>query len=456
MTCSLLLSIGLSVHVLLGMSEPTWKGGFAAVKITPDKPMWMAGYAARTAPAEGQETDLWAKAMVLEPNGGKKLILVTLDLVGIDRELSQRICKLLMQRYKLPREAVILSVSHTHCGPVVGTTLNTMYFLDQDQAKLVQEYTERLPGWILQAVDRAVGNLEPVTLQSGVGTARFAVNRRENKEADVPALRAKGQLKGPVDHDVPVLVVRDTQDRLKGIVFGYACHATVMAYQKWSGDYPGFAMLELEKNHPGVMALFWAGCGGDQNPLPRRSVELAREYGRQLAQAVEEVLNKPLTSIAPVSAMTYKEIDLPLAEVPSREALVKESQNGDRYVAARAKLLLKKLEAGNPIPATYPYPVQTWRLGKQLTWVVLGGEVVVDYALMLKQRHGANVWVMAYANDVMAYIPSTRVLKEGGYEGAGAMVYYGLPSVWGAKIQDLIMDEAARQITGLSGNGTDR
>ncbi|HVL14357.1 MAG TPA: neutral/alkaline non-lysosomal ceramidase N-terminal domain-containing protein [Gemmata sp.] len=431
--------------------EPAWQGGFAAVTITPEKFLWMSGYGSRTAPADGKETDLWAKAMVLRAPDGRELVLVTLDLVGIDRDLSRAACKLIQDKHKVPREAIILSVSHTHCGPVVGSNLRPMYFFGEEQARLVAEYTEKLPGLILKAVDAARANLGPVALSSGVGTAAFAVNRRANKEPDVPALREKGQLKGPVDHDVPVLAARDAKGRLKGVVFGYACHATVMSYQKWSGDYPGFAMIELERSHPGAVAMFWAGCGADQNPLPRRDVALAKDYGKQLADAVEKVLAKPTAPVAPEFAATYREIALPLAEVPGREAWVKESMSENKFVAARARMILKKIEAGEAIPESYPYPVQSWRLGKDVRLVTLGGELVVDYALRLKKELGPGVWVMAYANDVMAYVPSLRVLKEGGYEGGGAMVYYGLPAVWGTRVEELIVAEVTRQLRPAGG-----
>jgi hypothetical protein len=445
MTRCILTLLALTFACPAFAAEPTWKGGFAAVSITPPQFMWMSGYGGRTAPADGKETDLWAKAMVLQ-TGDRKLVLVTLDLVGIDRGVSQAACKQIMEKHKLPREAVVLSVSHTHCGPVVGTNLRSMYFFDDTQAKLVDEYTAKLPDLILKAVDAAAANLEPVKLTAAVGSATFAVNRRTNKEAEVPALKAKGELKGPVDHDVPVLAAHDTKGKLKGIVFGYACHATVMGYQKWSGDYPGFAMIELEKAHPGAVAMFWTGCGADQNPLPRRTVERAKDYGKQLATAVDAVLAKPMNPVATEWAGTYAELSLPLAEIPSREAFVKDSMSPDKFVAARAKMLLKKIEAGEKIPDVYPYPVQTWRLGKDITWVMLGGEVVVDYSLRLKKELGPGLWVMGYANDVMAYIPSARVLKEGGYEGGGSMVYYGLPAVWGTKVEELIVEEIGKQV----------
>jgi hypothetical protein len=425
--------------------EAGWKAGFAAEKITPAGPMWMSGYASRTAPAEGTETDLWAKAAVLTAPDGTRFCLVTLDLVGIDRDTSRAIVMAISDKHRLSREAVALAVSHTHCGPVVGKNLRAMYFLDEPNAKLVDAYTDALPGKVLKAVDAAVAASGPVTLSAGVGSAGFAVNRRENKEADVPALREKGQLKGPTDHAVPVLAARDPQGKLKGVVFGYACHATVLSFQKWCADYPGFAQIELEKAHPGAVALFWAGCGADQNPLPRRSVELARGYGKQLADAVDAVLAKPMAPVGPAASATYREVALPLHEIPSREALLKQAESQNKYEAARAKLLLKQLEAPAGIPADYPYPVQTWKLGR-VTWVLLGGEVVVDYALRLKRELTPDLWVAGYANDVMAYIPSARVLKEGGYEGATSMLYYGLPSVWGPEVEERIVAEVRRQV----------
>jgi hypothetical protein len=107
------------------------------------------------------------------------------------------------------------------------------------------------------------------------------------------------------------------------------------------------------------------------------------------------------------------------------------------------------MEKQGSLRKTYPYPVQVWQVGNDLKLVTLGGEVVVDYSLRLKRELGqGRTWVMGYANDVMAYIPSLRVLKEGGYEGGGAMVYYGLPTVWAPRVEEHILatvrEQAAR------------
>lgn len=427
--------------------QAAWRAGAAKVKITPEKPMWMSGYASRTRPAESTLIDLWAKALVLEDSAGHRTVLVTMDLVGIPRELSLAVRGAIQAKHGLDPSQVMLAVSHTHCGPVVGGNLLSMYFLDDAQKRLVENYAEVLKAKLSAVVDDAFERLAPATLAWGSGQATFAVNRRENKEADVPQLRAEGRLAGPVDYDVPVLAVRDDQRRLVATVFGYACHATVLDFYQWSGDYPGFAQAALEAAHPGMTALFWAGCGADQNPLPRRDPPLAPHYGGQLAEAVERVLLGVMRPLTGTLRTSYTEIDLPFASLPTRDELALLASSGNKYEAERARRLVAQIDAGRPLSATYPYPVQVWHLGTEVVLVALGGEVVVDYALRLKAGLGGErVWVAGYTNDVMAYIPSRRVLAEGGYEGGVAMVYYGLPTVWSPDVEELIVREVRKQV----------
>jgi acetyl esterase/lipase len=421
---------------------PGWRAGVARTKITPRGPMWMSGYAARNRPAEGTLLDLWAKVLVLEDERGTRLALVTLDLLGLDRELSEAIAADVEKQHKLPRAHLALCCSHTHSGPVVGKNLRSAHFdlLPPDQRAAIERYSAILEHTIVELVGQAIGDLGPCQLGWTESTASFAVNRRTNREPEVPKLRDEGKLRGPVDHAVPVLAVRTPEGKLTATVFGYACHATVLDGYQWCGDYPGYAQAALEERHAGTTALFWAGCGGDQNPLPRRKVELAKDYGQQLAHAVEQALGQEMTPITSQATARFRHVELPFAKLPTLDELRTDAAAADRYVAARATRLLAEVEGGKPLAATYPYPVQLWTLGGQVRWVFLGGEVVVDYALRLKgELKVPGVWITAYANDVMAYIPSRRVLGEGGYEGGGAMVYYGLPSPWGPQVEEAIV-----------------
>jgi hypothetical protein len=438
----ILFAFAMSVRGLA--DEAKWQAGVARVKITPERPMWMSGYAVRNRPAEGTLDDLWAKALVLKDAAGHTAVLVTMDLVGIDRELSRDVCRRVEQQFHIPRPAMALTVSHTHSGPVLRHNLEAMYTLDERQMALVERYTTSLGDKLVDVVGSAITDLRPAELAWGIGTATFAVNRRNNSEADVLSRRASGTLVGPVDHDVPVLAVRDETGKLLAIVCGYACHATVLDGYQWSGDWPGAAQMELERRHPDVLALFWAGCGADQNPLPRRSVDLMRQYGNEFADAVDETLSAPFKPIVPLLNVVYEEIDLPFGDLPTRQELESQAAGTD-HVARWARFLLRQWDNQKSLPASYPYPVQVWRLGDELNWIFLGGEVVVDYSLRLKAECGAkNTWVTSYANDVMGYIPSRRVLLEGGYEGGGSRYFYGLPALWHDRVEERIVSKAVQ------------
>ena len=424
-------------------AEDLWQAGAGRVKITPGQAMWMAGYGSRAKPAEGKVTDLWAKALVLDDGKGNRGVVVSLDLVGIDREIAGKVCARLKKKFGLERHQISLCTSHTHSGPVVGRNLAPIHYaiLEPEQQGLIDDYAERLPGQVCTAVNGAIDALAPAKVQWGNGKAIFAVNRRENKPyRSVPDLRDRGALKGPVDHDVPVLSVRDKGGELRAVLFGYACHATTLSFQQWNGDYPGYAQIALEKAYPGATALFWAGCGADQNPLPRSSVELAERYGRDLARAVQDVLSSPMPVLSPSLSLRYQEIELKLQQLPTAAELNTEAQSADRYIAARARMLQKRLESQGALRGAYPYPIFFWKLGGAIDFISLGGEVVVDYALRLKSElHGKQTWVAGNTNDVMAYIPSLRVHKEGGYEGGGSNIYYGLPGLWDEGVEEAIL-----------------
>ncbi|MEX0882770.1 MAG: neutral/alkaline non-lysosomal ceramidase N-terminal domain-containing protein, partial [Cyclobacteriaceae bacterium] len=293
-----------------------WKASVAKVDITPQESMWMAGYASRDHPSEGIRHSIWAKALVLEDGSGNLAVLVTTDLVGIRQELSQRIRDRLMRQYDLDRDQVILNSSHTHTGP--ETDYGRYQFqLDEVQLDKIKKYVENLENKIVELVGSTMQSLKPVQLYSENGVTRFQVNRRNNKEA---SLVHQNDLNGPNDYAVPVIKVMDPQGEMMALVFGYACHPTVLSDYQISGDYAGFAQLELEKLYPGATALFFQGAGADQNPLPRRSVPLARQYGKELAAAVERVLHEDMKPLEGSLSTAYSEIDLTFAKpTPTRE-----------------------------------------------------------------------------------------------------------------------------------------
>jgi len=413
------------------------KAGVGKVVITPKQDMWMAGYAARTKPSEGKLHDLYAKALVLEDETGARTVLVTSDLIGVPASLVNHTANLAREKFQLPRERLMVTVSHTHSGPVLQDRLQHMYGLDETQTRLLEEYSQTLPDLFLKAMESAINDLQPCRVEWGVGRAGFAVNRRQYTLGGI--INGTNYI-GPVDHDVPVLKVSRKDGSTKAVVHGYACHNTTLNQQKFSGDYAGFSQIHLEDKLPGATALFVCGCGGDANPLPRGTVELAQKYGTELAEAVLAVVKLPLTELKGPVRAAFKEVPLALSTPPSRTDVEKQLQDSNVYIQRRAKVLLKTLDEKGALPIIYPYPVQVWQFADGKQMVALGGEVVVDYSLRLKYELGRErTWVIAYANDVCAYMPSLRILREGGYEGADSMIYYGHHGPWSPKVEEDIV-----------------
>jgi hypothetical protein len=398
---------------------PAWKAGTAKAVVTPEKGVWLAGYGSKRVP-DGKLHDLWMKALALEDPRGNRGVLVTSDFQGVPKEVSDRVFDRLRRGHGLERHQVLITFSHNHCGPRLGLDLLDYYPVEEAQVQLLDEYTALVEDRMVGMIAEAITKLRPATLQLGEGRTDFAVNRRNNREADVPDLMSKGiPLKGPVDHTVPVMAVAGADNRLIAILFGYACHPTTLSFTKWCGDYPGFAQLALEKHHPGAQAMFVNTCGGDQNPLPRRQVELCQKYGRMLAGAVEDALKEPMQEVRPGLRTAFAYVDLPYDRVVTREELKAFAGDQNTIRQRWAERPLKQLDAGERFPPTYPYPVHAWRLGDGMLLIGLGGEAVVDYALRFRAKCGPGTWVCGYADDLVAYIPSRRVWLEGGYKGGG-------------------------------------
>jgi hypothetical protein len=436
----LLIAIASLVSLGSARGQSGWKAGAAKVDITPQEPIWLAGYAARLKPSEGIRKDLYVTALALQDGTGTTSVLVTFDLVGIGREWGQVVTDRCQKQFGLTRDRIILNASHTHSGPVVGDTPPYYAPMTAADAEVARRYTSRLLDQTVDAVGKAIRDLSPARLDFEQGLAGIAVNRRRVRLRSLP---------GPVDQDVPVLSVRGLNGELRAVVVGYSCHATALGDYQISGDWPGYAKDEIEKAHPGTVVLFVQGCGADANPLPRYqgtdpamlhySVELAEMYGKILAAAVDLVLHEKMRPLEGPLKTAFEPVDIPI-RTPTREHLQSWLNGPDRNERSAGKMLLAKLDREGKLPDRYSYPVQVWQFGRGLTFIALAGEVVVDYSLRLKAKYGwDDTWVAGYSNDVFAYIPSLRVLREGGYEGGDANRDLGGP--FGAAVEEIIIEK---------------
>ena len=418
------------------------KAGAARIAITPVQPMWLNGYAGRETPATGTIHDLWAKALVLQENSNSRVIFVTTDLLGLSHEIVEAVYTQASAKYGITRSQLIMNASHTHSGPVVWPCLDVIHdFNTADQAS-VAAYSHTLTANIVKVIDSAMANLVSAKLYSGHGSAAFAINRRNLRDHNN---------NGGTDHDVPVLKVTGTNGNLLAVLFGYACHNTTIVDNNYlfNGDYAGFAQIELEKSNPGTVALFLMGCGGDQNPDPRGTVALAMKYGAELATAVQQVmastmkpLHAPIQTSYTNTALKFQPFELARYQ--------KDITGTNKFFQRRANLMLEAYDKGWDV-STFTYPVQAVRFGKDFSILALGGEVVVDYSLKTKKAFaGEDIFVAGYCSEVTCYIPSKRVLKEGGYEADESMVYYGLPGPFADDVEERIFT-SIRQVLKAAG-----
>jgi hypothetical protein len=411
-----------------------WKVGLAEVKITPERPVVMAGYDGRTKPFEKVADDLYVKAMALEDRNGNRAVLVTSDLIGIDGSFADQICEQLRGSTGLRREQVLLNSSHTHAGPLLRLTPPTRGAISAGDGQRTVEYTRALQKKIVDTIGKATQSLQPAQLSWASGVADFGMNRREFTPTGV-ILGVNPR--GLVDRTVPVLRVDDANGKMRAVLFGAAIHGTTLTGKNFElcGDYAGFAQGYVQRQHPTVQAMFMLGCAGDVNPYPRGAMDVARQHGESLGKEVCRVLGTQFQPVRGPLTVALDQAVLPLQDPPSRselEALVKEKS--DR--ASKARRMLEVLDRGDKIPMQYSCPFAVWQFGQDLTLVGLPGEVVTDYVPMLEKTIGPNrLWLAAYCNDVFGYLPSARVLEEGGYEAMSS----GRPNLFSPKAQDAVV-----------------
>jgi hypothetical protein len=416
------------------------RAGVARVDITPRGPIWMSGYASRNHPSEGVRQNLWARALVIEAAPGGRVAIVTTDLVGLPAEVTTEVAARARRQFGIERARLLFNSSHTHTGPVVWPALAAMFDGPPAEEAKLRDYAARLVDDLVSVIGKAIADLSPAEVAYGFGEVGFAINRREPTATGV---KIGVNPSGPGDHEVPILRVSGPGGRVRAILFAYACHNTTLGgdFYQLSGDYAGFAEARLESDYPGATALFMELCGGDQNPNPRNTLVLAEQHGEALAGEVRRVLAASLSAVRGPLRVAYVVTSLPFAprQRAEYEADLKDPKASGSLLR-RARKMIDAIDSGHPV-RDVSYPVQAIRFGRDLTLLALGGEVVVDYDLRAKREYpGEPLMVAGYSNAVMGYIPSERILREGGYEAVDNLIYYGQPGPFAPGVEARVFD----------------
>ena len=308
------------------------------------------------------------KALALEDVDGHRAVLITSDFQGVPKLMSDPVFAQAREKFGLERRQLMFTFSHNHCGPRLGDDLIDYYPVDAEQEKLVDEYTSKMVIESVAMIGEALQNLAPAQLQTGMGHCTFAVNRRNNREADVPMLMEKGiALVGPVDHTVPVMTVTRPDGKLEAILFGYACHPTTLNFLTWCGEhFPDSLETRTGKaasgHHSDVCQHMWRRS---ESIAPAQSGTLRKVWPHARRGSGRSIEGAARSHLRRIENGTFEYVELPYLKVMSREELQAEQQEKNGVKVRWAERLIKKLDAGDKFETAYPYPIHTWRLGKR-------------------------------------------------------------------------------------------
>ncbi|MGV3773797.1 MAG: neutral/alkaline non-lysosomal ceramidase N-terminal domain-containing protein [Verrucomicrobiales bacterium] len=413
-------------------AEAAWLAGAAAVDITPDYPIRLSGYGARKTESEGIAQKIWAKALAIKSDSNAPTaLIITLDNCGVPASFRAELASRLSKR-GIASSGFALCSTHTHSAPSIAGMLPNLFAspISEKEQATIDRYTKELLERLEQVAGEAISKLAPAGLSWGEGNVDFAKNRRTSG--------------GPVHHNMPLLQVKGTDGKLIALLANYACHCTTLGgeWNQIHGDWAGIAQEEIEKEHPGAVAMIAIGCGADSNPLPRGNLDFAKQYGSQITKETSRLVKQnAFTALMEPLSFKISTIDLPFEKLPTKEQWEERAKQSG-IVGYHAKRNLERLANGDNIPESLPYLIQVWNFGDQLSMIFLPGEVVVDYVLRLKNElDGERLWVNAYANAVPCYIPSKRILKEGGYEAETSLWYYDQPARLAPATEDLIIEK---------------
>ena len=431
---------------------PTHSVGLASVDITPSSPVRLNGFGGRSRESDGVRLPIHARAIAIgplavasppDPAGDSTdgnpdadtVVVLTVETLGIPTEITERLAARLAV-HGIARHRLAICATHTHSAPMIRGCANTLFGqpIPADHWGRILAATADLETKLEEAALRALADRRPACLSRSSGGLEFAFNRR------TPG--------GPVDHDLPLLVVRSPDGTLRGLFSTYACHCVTLSDDLVSGDWAGYAARHLERRHPGATALVSIGCGADANPrggvlgADERAADL---LGREYADEIDRLLALEASPVTAPPRGSLERVSLDLAALPSRGEW-EERARQPGAVGHHARTQLERLDRGEALAERIEYPVQVIRFGEEFAWVFLPGEVVVDYAVRLKRELDAGrIWIHGYANACPGYVPSERILREGGYEGGGAMVYYDIPGPYAPGLEETIVAAVRRQ-----------
>ncbi len=431
------------------------KCGTARICISPGAdPKEVTDY--RNPPPAGFYHDVFVKAVALEDESGRRLVIADLDIINFREDMLERIRAGIKEKTGLESGEVLMCVSHTHSGPIREEPLKQF-------GLSVEDYRSLLVERVVAVVESALADTEPIDLFFGRGDLHISINRRWRNANGLPVWRANPY--GEVDPEVGVLKAVRADGSVKSVVMSYACHASAIGTSLIGNDYPGFAQEIIENRFGDCTALFSQGCAGEIKPYnintnykfmygipPSAVAGLGWELAKEVTRVIEQT---PMEEVAGDIIVGGRVISLPMEGPPSAEQIAGADSRGaeQEAVAQWKKFMSAKVADGTigEIPTTRPYEIAYIEIGERFRLVALQGEPCVRIGRRIKEqltpntadnstdaRNIRSVLVLGYVNGWSGYIPSSDVLRAGGYE-AESHFFHNWAGQYKPDIEDLIV-----------------
>ncbi|MFC1713251.1 neutral/alkaline non-lysosomal ceramidase N-terminal domain-containing protein [Candidatus Poribacteria bacterium] len=353
------------------------KVGVSKHEMTPDRPAWLAGYAARNKPSEAVHDPLFVTAIVFD-DGNARLAMVSADLCFVPTSVKERIAPKVEAEASMPPEHLIIAATHTHSGPVTsGDNLDA-------------EWLESLGDKILMAINEAASSMVSAKISVGVGTCDVGTNRRERRTDG--SITLGNNPDGARDRQVGVISICSESGTPVVTLINYGCHGTALGQENYiiSADYMGAAVRQVQEEIEGVVT-FFNGAPGNVDPYHHFTVDFdcVEELGEGLAVEVKRVLREKMVE-AESTPIYVNPIEIGLPLRTPRE------------------------EDGNPISVIGTSII---RIG-DLQFVAFPGEMFAQTSNVLKARSSAKCpFVIGYLCGKSAgYLPVRWAYQSGGYE----------------------------------------
>jgi neutral ceramidase len=418
------------------------QAGFAKIDITPPLGTRMFGWGTRdeTGGCTGVHDSLFVRALWLTDQD-EDVLIMGFDLLFFSRDIADRLRGAIGRAFDLAPRQVLLNTSHTHNGPTTGTWW-TALFESPDTI-----YLDQLERAVLAAADEAMDQAREVcVVRHGSAKAAMALSRRNIGPDGKASWEANTE--NTIYDTIPICLLEDVHREPVAVLFSVSCHPSTVPGRDISADYPGAAMAMLDERLGVECSLFLQGVGGDTKVRSCREAcafgttwDDQNSAGRMVADAVMAAIESDLEPTLPALVAEETTVALPLEDTPDRSgytAIMSAPDTGDmkRLWASR---MIERLDRGEIPPSSVPLSMHGVKIGQGVRMIGIEGEVVADHGgLIARMFDRGTTFPMGYCDGCQLYIPSDRMLPEGGYE-VDSFAEYHVPAALAGGIDEALV-----------------